>query len=167
MAKSLDETRLKAALRQLVDLERRADEGCRHARTIKSSKASFDGRTLLELSNRVTPELQKLGEWFADLEREARTLSRSVDSRPPKVVRPGQSGSSAGGLVVQLRPLVDRARKKLEELSKELQGLNRIAEEKVNEPGRWGSAAVSTPVTDLIELVGSLIELIVAVRKGG
>ena len=143
---------LKELNRLAPPLEARLKGASQHAKALRSME-SIDGRLLLEAATDLQKEAIEYGRELQHLTAEVQSLSRT------------SAGTAMKGYLANIRGLRDRLEKQLDALQGELAILAKTANDRVNEPGRWGDAATATgPVKELIDLIAMVIELLAKYR---
>ena len=133
----LDGFRLKKALATLHAIEHEIDVKQKWMATLMSFKGSpIDARDLLEISNKITQESMHLETKIAGLAVEARSLSRSMPSMPPKQLTLNKYTPSSGGELKELAAVAGRMPKRMAELRTALDKFRAFALHKINDPTR-------------------------------
>jgi hypothetical protein len=154
---ALNEMKIANVLRELnklaPPLETKIKQTIQHAKALRSME-SLDPRLLLNAATDLQKEAIQHDKELEHLTAEVQSLSRT-----------GAAATMKGHLA-NIKGLRARLQKLLDELHAELQNLAKAANERLNEPGRWGDAATATgPVKDLMELIAMLIELLAKHRQ--
>ena len=111
------------------------------------SKTDLDGRTLIEESNRAMAAAVELRHSLNSLAVAASSVTRR------------SLGEDFGQFQSNYRGNVRNITKNFDKLDVAIKNLVATASEKTNEPGRWGDAAMPSPIADLISLLGALMEI--------
>ena len=159
MSNELQSLRLRQAVAELRKLDRQLDERNTqpHVSFMRSSAANFDARELLRLATELQSETLALGLRASAL---GSGKSYSAGSRPPQEVAPGRYTPSSGGEVAEFRTLLSKVSRRLNALATDLSAFSMEANAKINDPGRYGDAALSNPVNDLFSFIQGILDLI-------
>ena len=133
----LDGLRLKKAIATLRAIEQEIKVKQKWMITLMSFKGNpIDARDLLEISNKITHESINLEHTIAGLAAEAKSLSRSLPSLPPKQITLNKYTPSSGGELKELAALAGRMPKQMAELRATLDKFRAFALHKINDPLR-------------------------------
>ena len=133
----LDGLRLKKAIATLRSIEQEIKVKQKWMITLMSFKGNpIDARDLLEISNKITRESINLEHHIAGLAAEARSLSRSLPSLPPKQITLNKYTPSSGGELKELAALAGRMPKEMADLRTTLDKFRAFATQKMNSPTR-------------------------------
>jgi hypothetical protein len=155
----LDALRLKRALGTLRDIEQEIHNKQKWMTTLMSFKGSpIDARDLLEISNKITKESMNLEHTVAGLAAEARSLSRSIPSMPPKQLTLNKFTPSSGGELKELTAVAGRIPKELAELRASLDKFRAFATNKMNDPTRTSDGQPMDPLGMLLALLDLFIK---------
>jgi len=154
---ALNEMKIDSILKELnklaPPLEARIKQAIQHAKMLRSQEA-LDPRLVLNAATDLQKEAIKHDQDLQRLTAEVQSLSRSAAAATMK------------GHLANIKGLRERLQKQLDELHDELQKLAKAANERLNEPGRWGDAATAAgPVKDLMDLIAMLLELLAKYRQ--
>lgn len=152
------------AVRKLNRLEVEIRAKQRHVQFLRS--ISIDARELSRVSNELAVAAMAIEEYLLRIAGDADSVARRFPARPFRARNFAQQEAlnlrlaSAVGYRNELRSLSQRIPKELDDLHRQVRLLAEKAKAGLNDPGRWGDAAASTPVNDVIGLAFSLLDLI-------
>lgn len=142
----LDGLRLKKALATLRGVEQEIKNKQKWMTLLMSFKGNpVDARNLLEISNKITRESMNLEHVIAGLAAEAKSLSRSMPSMPPKQLTLNKYTPSSGGELKELAALAGRMPKQMAELRAALDKFRAFATHKMNDPTRTSDGQPMDP----------------------
>lgn len=154
----LDEIRLKKALATLRSIEQEIKTKQRWIATLQSFKNNpIDARSLLEISTKIAAESMVFERAVAGLAAEARSLSRSLPSLPPKQLTLNKYTPSSGGELKELAAIAGRMPKELADLRRSLEKFRAFATHKMNDPHRTSDGAPMDPLSFLLALLKLLV----------
>ena len=154
-------------VRKLNRLEARIKMELGHVRMLRGVRGNIEARTLVETTNDLGRAAFELEEYLRQLVGEAQSTARRYPAphsfrahslAQQQALNPGFA--SAVGYRNELRALVRRLPDEMHALLKELQTLAREANLKLNDPGRYGDAASSAPITDLFSFVFGVLDAV-------
>lgn len=158
----LDGLRLKKALATLRGIEQEIKEKRKWMALLMSFKGNpIDARDLLEISTKITRESIALERMVTGLAGEAKSLTRSISSMPPKQLSMNKYSPSPGGELKQLAAVTARMPKQLAELRGALDKFRAFATRKMNDPLRTSDGQPMDPGSMLL----ALLDLFVKVRN--
>ena len=164
MSNELQAHRLRQVVRELRDLDRLINERHRHVGFLRSVSKNLDARDLLALASQLQNETRSLQLFLSGLEGSGRNLAASVGSRPPQETALGRFTPSVGGEIAEIRALSTRLWGQLNQLNSELSVLQIESNSRMNDPGRWGDAALQNPVNELVGFLQNVLDLIRRVK---
>jgi len=153
-------------------MERQIQGLLAHVQMLYGAHQNLDARTLLEASNQLSLAGSELEEYLSQLVGEAQVLARRFP--PPRSFRARNLGqqialnpgfASAVGYRNELKALARRLPEEMCELHRRLLTLAREAEQRMNEPGRWGDLAAPGPITDVLSFVFQVLDAIAKIIK--
>ena len=165
MAGELLNLRLRHVVTELRNLDRLLSERESHVRVMRSIVKNFDARDMVRLSNELETEARSLELHLSGLVDAGRTAAAVAGNRPPQQVAPGRFTPSVGGEIAEVRALSTKLPQRLTTLTKELSGFRLQANAALNEPGRYGDAALPNPFNDLVSVVQGVLDLIRRIKR--
>jgi hypothetical protein len=159
---ALDELRLKKALATLKQTEQDVKNKQKWMTLLMSFKGeAIDARALLEISNKITRESMALEIVIKGLAAEAKSLSRSMPSLPPKQFTLSKFTPSSGGELKELSAVTSRMPQQMAELRTALEKFRAFATRKINDPLRTSDGLPMDPKGVFL----ALLDLIIKVKK--
>ena len=131
-----------------------------HARLLRKSGKNIEARIALETASKLENGIRDLARYLLHLNGQIELTMRQIERRPPAQLTLGKYERSDGGLIAELRPASDRILRLLKEFQSEVRLLSTESNQRVNEPGRYGSAATAGPVNDLADTLSGILDLI-------
>jgi hypothetical protein len=165
MATALQAYKLRQVITELRNLDRLINERKHHVRFLSSASKNFDARDAVTVGNELEVENRSLELYLSGLVGSGRSYAAAIGNRPPLEVTPGQFTPSQGGELAELRALASKLPKQLTALRSELGSFRAESNKRLNDPGRWGDAALPNPVNDLVSLGQSILDLIRRIKK--
>jgi hypothetical protein len=160
MAGELQEHRIRLIVAELRNLVRLLNQRQPQVSFLRQSAKNFDGRDLLRLSSELETETQSLEHHLSALIGSGRSYARAVGSRLPQEIAPGHLTPTSGGDLAEFRSLSSKLSDRLKSFATDLASLKSDANTKLNDPGRYGDAAIPNPVNDLFGFVQNILDLI-------
>jgi hypothetical protein len=143
---SLDGLRLKKACAALRSIEQEIKEKQKWMTTLMSFKGNpTDARHLLEICVKIMQESMTLERVVDGLRAEAKSLSRSIPSMPPKQLTLSKYSPSSLGELKELSALTGRMPKQLADLRAAVVKFRAFATDKMNDPERTSDGQVMDP----------------------
>ena len=165
MANELQAYRLRQVVNELRKLDRLINERRHHVPFLRSASKTFDARDALTLANELEVESRSFELYLSGLVGEGRSYAASVGHRPPREIAPSQFTPSPGGEIAELGALSSKLPKQLNALRSELSSFRTESSTRLNEPGRWGDAAMPNPINDLVGLAQNVLDLIRHIKR--
>ena len=165
MTTPLQAFKLKTLIAGLRDLEIAVSDKIRHVQMLQHSGESIEARTALETANRLELSARQLEQYLAGLAGEAEVISRSMSHRPPAQSGVSKFQSSDAGMLAELKPTAARIGKKLRDCADEIRQYGTQSNTRINDPGRYGTAAASVSINDLVDAIGSVLDAVARVHE--
>jgi hypothetical protein len=165
MTTPLQALRLKTLIASLRDLEITVSDRIRHVQMLQHCGESIEARIALDTATSLQLNAQELAQYLARFGAEAETISRSTSHRPPAQLKLGKYESSDAGMVKELKPTAARIDKKLRGFVNEIRRYGLQSNTRVNDPGRYGTAAASVPINDLVDAIGGVLDAVARYLK--
>jgi len=151
---SLDGIRLKKALATLRDIEQEIKVKQRWMATLSSFKgAPIDAQDLLKISTEIMSESMNLERAINGLAGEAKSLSRSLPSMPPKQLSMNKYSPSSTGELRELTAATGRVSKELVDFRNSVTKFRAFAMERMNDPDRTSDGQPLDPGGVLLALL--------------
>ena len=162
MAGELQALKLRQVVAELRKLDRLLNEQQlqRHVSFMRTVIKNFDARDMLKLSTELQTQVRSFEVHLSGLTGSGRSLAAGIGNRPPQEISPGRFTPSQGGDIAEFRALSSKLSQRLNSLAKEVSSLRIEANTKLNEPGRYGDAAMPNPVNDLLAFLQSVLDLV-------
>jgi hypothetical protein len=157
MSIDLQYLRLRQVVGELRKLDRFLGEHLHHVPFLRSAAKNFDARDLLAIATDLERESRSLEVYIAGVVGSGRIYAASIGHRQPQQI--------AGGAIAELRALSSKLPKQLAALKSELSSLRTESNATLNEPGRWGDAAIPNPVNDLFSFAQNVLDLIKRIKR--
>jgi hypothetical protein len=159
VSSGLDALRLKKALATLHGIEQSIQDKQRWMATLSSFKGNpIDAGNLLEISNKLMQESMVLERKVLALASEAKSLSRSLPSQPPKQLTMTKYSASTTGELKELQAVAARMPKKMAELRRSLLKFRDFAMNKMNDPTRTSDGQPMDPGGLLLALLDLFVK---------
>lgn len=156
---ALDGIRLKKALATLREIEQEVKDKQRWMATLSSFKGNpIDAKELLNISTQIMSESMTLERAVSGLAGEARSLSRSIPSMPPKQLTMNKYSASSVGELRELTAMTGRVSKQLVDFRSAVTKFRGFALEKMNDPDRTSDGQPLDPLGMLLELLKLFIK---------
>jgi len=151
---TLDGIRLKRALATLRDIEEEIKVKQKWMTTLSSFKGNpIDAQDLLKISTQIMSESMTLERAVSGLAGEAKSLSRSLPSMPPKQLSMNKYSGSSTGELRELTAVTARVSKGLGDLRNSVGKFRAFALEKMSDPDRTSDGQALDPGGMLLELL--------------
>lgn len=153
------------AVRKLNRLEFQIKDSRKHVQFLRTLDF-IDARELQRMAHELQVAAMAMEEYLLRAIGEAEQVARRYPARPFRAKSFGQQVTLNAGLASavgyrnELRALSKRIPQALDELHKDVHTLAEKAKAGLNEPGRWGDAAIASPITDVISFVVGALELV-------
>ena len=167
MAGELLNLRLRQIVAELRKLDRLLEERQmqRHVAFMRTVAKNFDAREMLRLSNELQIEVRSLELHLSGLIGEGRSYAAAAGNRPPQELSPGPFSVSVGGDIAEFRALSSKMSHRLDALAKELSAFKIESNSALNDPGRYGDAAISSPVNDIFSFTQGILDMIRRIKR--
>jgi len=167
MARDLQDHRVRQVVTELRKLDRLLNEQQlqRHVSFMRSVAKNFDAREMLRLSTELQVEARVFELHLSELLGSGRSYAAATCSRPPREIAPGRFAPSNGGDIIEFRALSSRLSRRLASLTTELSYFRMEANTRLNDPGRYGDAAMPNPVNDLFGFIQSVLDLVRRIKR--
>jgi hypothetical protein len=161
---TLDGLRLKKSLATLRGVEQAIKSNSKWMATLMAFKGSpVDARHLLEICDKITRESMEFERVVAAMVGEAKTLSRTIPTMPPKQLTLSKYTPSSAGELKDLQAVAARVQRELVELRAGLAKFRSFASQKINDPSRTSDGE---PIKDLFSFLMAILDIIVKAKKG-
>jgi hypothetical protein len=85
--------------------------------------------------------------------------------RPPVQLGVGKFEPSDAGMMTELKPTAARIGRKLRGFADEVRRYRIQSNARINDPGRYGTAAASVPINDLLDAIGGVLDAVARYLK--
>jgi len=135
----------------------------KHLRFLGEDSNCLDARDVLRLSSELRREVARIRCRAAICSQRVRSAARSAGP-PPRELTPGRFSPSAHGRVADARAWSRKVQAELNSVQQQLDALGGKASRRLNDPGRWGDAAVSgIPMVEVVRMFNEVMKLLVRV----
>ena len=161
------EQQIAEIIRKLNRLEARINLELVHVRMLRSVRANIEARTLVETVNNLRRAAVQLEDYLLHVIGEAQSAARRFPA--PHLLRASNLAqqqalnprfASAIGYRHEVRALAQRLPREMQVLLSELHALAGEANLVLNDPGRYGDAAASVPINDIVGFAFSVLDAI-------
>lgn len=159
------EYQIAETVRKLNQMERQIQGLRGHVQFLRSVRENVEARALLETANQLCLAGGELEDFLRHLVGEAESAARRFPA--PRSYRPRNLAqqvalnpgfASAVGYRNELRALAKRLPGQMHELQSQLRLLAGEANQSINDPGRFGDLAASTPINDIFGFVFQVLD---------
>jgi len=167
MAGELLNLRLRQIVAELRKLDRLLEERQmqRHVAFMRTVAKNFDAREMLRLSSELQIEARSLEVHLSGLIGAGRSYAAAAGNRPPQEISPGRFSASVGGDIAEFRALSSKCLHRLNALAKELSAYKTESNSALNDPGKYGDAAMPSPVNDLFSFTQGVLDMIRRIKR--
>lgn len=151
---ALNDMKIAGILADLNKLDTTIRGTSQNVKFLSRVKQNFDARLLLEHTNNLRRESMHLETYLRSLLGQVETLCRSTPH-----------GSPMQAHLANIKGIQRRLPQQMTQLQADLQQIGSSANDRLNEPGRWGDAAAGGPVKDVMDGLAMIIQIIARVLR--